>query len=794
MATALLLGAAALSLSAPTSIAYAEQQTPQGDVLVTPDSYQQYLPLTNPKDVSICDDYTAIADENKIYVYDALHAVYRTYTHLKNNEPTMNKVTKLQFADNGDLYFLDASSYLYRLTQSVLDSSTVAMDAENTGFACSTFLIEGNDLYFTNVTMSTHLSRTSLSSLNASTAVNLVDDLDTETAIAYYEGYLYYTDRNMLRHISTQADGAEDKKVCYFPENLKSIAIAADEFCLTDSDGNFYAYNLTQLAFEGQADDVTPIYADEHGGYGALTVYEDYAYVIHEQSVKQYALGERFTQMEIGGASSSEHRLNGATDSYLLGDLLYVADTGNRRISVKSLASGNTTTYATPEGATLVTANEHTFLAANETTAWLYSATGEALATYPTFNGKLVGIAAVYETYYLVTDTNYYYSISLRSVENDNGEPTTKWMLNGVQKENNKTPKLLTADVYGNLYVASSNNVYRYHEEDFLLPTEYGTEICSAIPTAAKKLLVDYRENVYALYGNVLQRFTFGDKSAEFSLGKSLTYTQTIETPVTAIAFSVMENKAYIIYEGALCVQTADLSLPTVQTIETQGVGEKIFAKETAEFSIVETAANAFMVQFDLQTTQGAACFPYQSHGRHTQPKTALKIGETDEYAVLAYFNKATHNYENYLVLKRYITQKPTEEYLKKYSPEEQSVGYLTNAVTLYKFPYLTDLLSVNRLAKNQAVTLIGEINELDYSYFEVLYKDEEGNEQIGFVPKTYVTPFDASPKPTTSTTHGDPTASQESIWRMTFLLLGTAAIGLLLDLLIFRGINKKDD
>ena len=793
-AAAFLFGGAALSLAANATPASAEESAALGDAFVTPGSYQEYLPLTNPKDVAVTDDYTAIADENNIYVYDALKNAYRTYTHAQNSEQMMNQVTKMQFAQSGDLYFLDASSYLYRLPLASIESDTVAMQAENTGFACSTFTIDGNVLYFTNVTGTTQLSRTELSNLNVSTSTILVPSLEMETPIAYYENYLFFVRRYNLYRISAKADDAVIDKVCSLPEALQSISIADDEFCFTDSLGNFYAYNLTQLEFEKDMEDVTPVYQDQSGGYGALTIYEDRVYVLHEQSVKEYEIGKGFTQMEIGGASSSTHRLSGATDAFLLNEELYVADTLNRRISVKNVANGETITYETPEGATLITANESTFLAANETTAWLYSSQGELLATYPTFNGKLVGIAAVYGTYYLVTDTNYYYSIALQTLETDEGETQEKWILSGTQKENNTSPKLLAADVYGNLYVVASNNVYRFREHNFLLPSAYGTEICSAIPTATQKLLVDYRENIYALQGNTLQRFTDGEKSGEFALGKSLTYTQTTQTPITAIAFSVMENATYVIYEGALCIRTADLMLPTVKTIETQGVDATIFAKETAEFSVVETAENAFMVQFDLHATQGADVFPYQSHGRHTQAKTALKIGATKEYAILAYFNATTHQYENYLVLQRYLTQKPTDEYLDDYSSEEQFTGYLTNEVTLYKFPYLTAMLSVDRMAKNQAVTVLGAINNLDYNYYEVCYVDGDGTEKIGFVPQSYVTPFDASPKPTTSTTLGNPTPSEDSIWRMTFLLLGTAAIGMLLDLLIFRGLNKKDD
>ena len=39
------------------------------DELLLPTTYQQYLPLTAPTDVSVSEKYTAIADGNLIYFY-----------------------------------------------------------------------------------------------------------------------------------------------------------------------------------------------------------------------------------------------------------------------------------------------------------------------------------------------------------------------------------------------------------------------------------------------------------------------------------------------------------------------------------------------------------------------------------------------------------------------------------------------------------------------------------------------------------------------------------------------------
>ena len=116
----------------------------------------------------------------------------------------------------------------------------------------------------------------------------------------------------------------------------------------------------------------------------------------------------------------------------------------------------------------------------------------------------------------------------------------------------------------------------------------------------------------------------------------------------------------------------------------------------------------------------------------------------------------------------------------------------MTNALSLYKYPYLTNLLTVTGLTKNQAITLVGEVNDLDYSYYKIRFTDENGNEQTGFIPKPYVTLFDGEPKPTETTVIGNAAPNTDSLGRLLFLLLGAAAICILMDLLILH--KPKDD
>ena len=155
--------------------------------LLSPSSYEEYLPLNAPADVAATEDYTAIADGNVIYVYDRADDVYRKYTH---DTPSQNKIKKIQFADNGKLYFLDASTYLYVLDPEMLSSTeTVDSAVSSKDFVCSTFHISGNVMYFTKTSgSSAQILKTPLSDLNKSSGTALLDDVSQSPTLAFYRG------------------------------------------------------------------------------------------------------------------------------------------------------------------------------------------------------------------------------------------------------------------------------------------------------------------------------------------------------------------------------------------------------------------------------------------------------------------------------------------------------------------------------------------------------------------------------------------------------------------------------
>ena len=792
------------------------------DKLITPTDYEQYLPLTKPMDVAVSGDYTAIADGNVIYVYNRFEGVYRTYTHLINTDPNMtamNVVTELQFSDEGDLYFIDGVPYLHVLTREQLASLGESTVATNTKFPCSSFTIEGEMMYFTHISGTVgSLSYVNINDLTPANASSLTDGIIGKPIVAYYDEAIYYTDYSIrLLRLDLTEENPTPEAVCTFPTAVDSLIISSGDLFVTYTSGSFYVYNLSRLEYAKDAQYVTPTESDERGGYRALSIQGNNVYAIRNESIREYRIGSGFTSYEISANSDSAHRLSGATDSLFIGGKLFFADTGNSRISVRTVSTGELRTYTTPSAPYFVASDSTTFAGANETHVWLFDGSSAEPIKFDNFNGKIVGMTCVYNRYYIVTDTNYYYVIAYLPMANpDSPEETTgeyEWQkMSGKEKTTKLAPALITSDVYGNVYVAAkTGDLYKLTETEFANPESTGIKISN--PTleislkSADKLLIDLNENVYILKENRLLCYEY-DKTAKvctntvtaYELGKTLVYGQTESTPVTSVAFDAVSSEVYLSYTGNLVISTNLIPLSTMKNIRTNGIEKEIFSGGTSEFTVVETSPNAILIAFDLEEFSTLPTgilnnvFPYVSYHREAEPRTALKLGSAGEYAILAVFDSETHTYTNYLTNERYyVTEKSTDEYLVEYKPEEERTGYLTNAVTLYKYPYLTKLLQVSGLTKNQEITLIGEINDLDYSYYRIEYVDESGATQTGFIPKRYVTLFNGEPLTSEKTTYAEKEPNEDELWRLTFLLLGAAAICILTDLLILRRVKNND-
>lgn len=781
--TALALSGTAFGFTQKTAAAQTENETAQ-TTLVAPTTYEQYLSLHEPSDVAVTNDYMAIADGNAIYVYDKKDELYRKYEHDFNKaDPLKNNITKLQFDGDNRLYFLDAT-YLYVLDPNSLESETPTVT--ETKFPCSTFLLEGNTLYYTDVKTEAQLSKIDLtnSEIDVSAAVTLVNKVSSKPTIAYWQNELYYTDGG--KHLyKVNPESKEKSFVAAFENEIVSMFIRDGIFLCSDINGNFFAYSLSDLSASHDAGTLTPI-SKYDGGYSALALLGDYVYAVKDSSVRRYSVKtSSFTDYEICEASQSLHRINGGTETLLSNGFLYVADNGNDRISVYDTTQA---LFKLPipsdVKSSYLAADEKTVLAANASEAVLYDLTpetyGTVLAEFNGFNGTVVGTANVYGKYYFATENNYYY-VAERNETAENG-----WSLTEIKKTSTRYAKLLTADAYGYLYVASGNSVYRYSEAEFLSKVAEGEEVCDSLPVKTEKILVDYAGSVYALCNNQVQKL--GNEGTAYPLNTPLVYSETAN--VQSFTFGIEDNVTYLLYEENYIAKTTALELPTVKNIPVNGADEPIFNDSVSSFVAVRTKPDAMLVEIDISALEGATEFPYLAYNRSVESQTAIRIGQTDKHAVLALYNAKTKTYTFCLALQSDCTELTVSEYRTDY--EEAQAGYLSNDVSLYKFPILSGLPTHARLLRNTELKVLGELISPDYAYYYVAYTDENGQEQTGYIPQAYVLSFDPTHPEPQEVTYGPNTWNVDAIWRLAYLILGTGAICILLDVLILR--KRRDE
>ena len=680
------------------------------DSLFLPSSYEEYLPLSEPSSVAVTENYTAIADGLKIYVYDRLAGSYSYYEH---SESTDKKITQVQFDENGTLYFSVQSMYLYTLSVSTLTAS-------NTGVACNAFDIHGGSIYYTTIAGTTaNIFSRPLSDLSAS-PVSLASNVTDKPALAHNGETLYYTNAGI--YLSRADDPGYTKKLyssaSSSPSAVQSVTFYGDYCYYTDTAKDLYAcrYASADATSEKIAENCSSV----------SSPYNGMIYVVSGKTVKQLNAETRnFTSYEISSSSPSDGRLSSAADCVLSGDTLVALDPGEEsdgdpRLHVLSAATAADRTAKTLH----IRTNNAKYIASDGKTACI--ATGNA-----------DGTLAVYDL--------------------------------------SATP----ADAVAKL------------------PSSAG----ESTPT---KLLVDFDRNVYALQGSSIvkcestERAVNGASAAvsyplNDSETKTFVFSQTSETPVLSVAFGAETGAAYVLYNGDFIAVTYDLPLPTLESIEVSGTDKTLFAEESAVFSVVSCPAKTLLIRFDSASLRDAAYFPYVSHARTEKRISALALAQTDRFMLLAVYDESKNDYYTALAEKSVCSQISSDEYLKD-PPEEflnGGKGYVTNALHLYKYPYLTELFTVTYLPRNAEITVLKRVEKLDWLYYQVEYTDETGKTSTGYLPAAYVTDTKGSTPVADQTTLGGENNNRDLVWRLVYIVLGTLAVCILVDYLILRKYDK---
>ena len=399
---------------------------------------------------------------------------------------------------------------------------------------------------------------------------------------------------------------------------------------------------------------------------------------------------------------------------------------------------------------------------------------------------NVIGATAVYDHYYVLTDSNYCYAFTM---ENGAWSYTETLTLSATPLR----ATAFTSDVYGSLYVAYDNStVYRYTEKELLTAEASGTKLVEGF-TAADKIAVDYESNLYALRDGELTKYIAEEGYAQgeaFTPDYGLVYD---ESPLLrAFTFGINDENTYLLYSNGYVVKTNELQLPTVNPIPVGNAANVVFGTDSTDFTVVTVAQDTVLIEFDMEALKTATDFPYVAFKRIPLAQSALKLGTEGGYSILALSENGNGKYKTYLALNGACTTLQESEYQTAY--DTPKTAYLTNAVSVYKYPYLNELLTNGSVSKDTPIQLLGETIQLDYAYYKIAYTDEDGMQKTGYIPKSFFSESEGEIPSFETVIYGETASNTDSVWRLAYILLGLGVIGILTDVLLLKKSKQDQD
>lgn len=719
--TALSLGAAVAGFACSlTANAEYVAITSASSSLIIPQDYSQYLNLSSPSACAVSSGYIAIADSNKIYVYNKLTRTYGEYTHGYNGDPSLNNVAQIDFCADGYLYFTDASTYLYKLDMDGLTSS-------RTGITCSTFTCSNYTIYFATI-VNGRVTIASAGSDNPDmSAVSVIYTLNTYSSPSVCcdsGGNLYFTDGIYLYDNTASA-------IVNLPlEGSVTASVYLDGvFYFCDSTGRLSLYNYAAATVESYYD----------GAYCSLDFYDGSLYTVNAASVEQYSCSDgAFTDYRICSASSAVGRLNGACDAALVDNTLLIAESGNARVTVYDGDDNSFSVFYPEFVPENIAADSLTVLVSGEQDIGIYNYSGEVKYTYSDFarGEELRGATNVYGTYYLVTSGNTFVKIY-----KENGTYTAA----KISKQLSGVCDSLSSDVYGNLIVKTTDGaVYTFSEDAFMSAVDSGS-LEYTFPSSVNGFFSDYRGDVFGISGSSL----ISDCGTTVSISSAGCVYQADESPVK-VAACFERRGGYIVYENYV-VYAPSLGVPTLNDIPTESSGSEVFASGAAELRAVNIKKNAVEIFFDFSEYEGATTFPYSTHERISEDEKAVVMAETSIYYVVGVVSESTNKYKTGIVLKSSCEE--LDSSLLQYSlTEYDTCGYTTNDIPLYRYACFAS--EVAQLKKGAEAIIFYAIDlgngfdfcKVGYSYNGIYYE--------GYLPKAYLIPTDETDEQTTTVSY----------------------------------------
>ncbi len=696
-----------LALLVPLALPAASHAAGSGETLVLPASREQYLELEAPSWAAFSDEHLAIVDGSTLYLFDRGTQSYKEVALERD-------VTQIGFS--GDRLFLsdrDAGTLGFYEYDYGSGSLNKIPDVN-----CSTFCIDGDILYTATVGGDrTAIGKFSISALGAH---NYAENLGTVprhvtpsmtvsggTLYCAFNEAVYFVDGGQIDNenpfwLSQNPSSAED---------VRAVCALGGEFYYTSHGERGGLYRRGQ--------DV-PILEDNTLGY--LFSYGEKLYVVAGRAVREIALNEEgatFTDYEISSASASKNRLSGAVDTAMADGTVVWADSGNRRVTVRredgtydNLPVAGTPTLVSTDGSLIAAAaGNRIFYGTN------------SLETYLETAEPVRGIACVYGYLYYVTETAY------GCLAPDSEAPAE------VFHSGHGSPAALTADAYGDLFVAMSDRrVFRFSEQEFTLESGEGTVVCT-LPEGYSSLRADSEGDLLYLVGDDL--FLHGTSAPILTLGHDYVHTKEAGSPL-AFALGFETDSAYFLF-GNYAVRADGLPVSTLKTIPAEDSFREISRPHTADgVRKVTVSKSEIGIMADLSVLEdGSEYFEYAGRDRIRQTAEGIVLAETETHRVVALYE----NNRSCVYLFRLDGAKPLSPL-----PHEEKTGtmFVTNEVYLYHFPALlydgaadVPTHAPEPLARGTRVELVEQVEAPERGYAYVRTGGAEGYLPLSYLSET---------------------------------------------------------
>lgn len=702
-----LSGRALESPASPERITVAESN------LFLPSSFEQYLSLTDPIDVSFSEDYIAIADGKNIHLYDREKEQYFLYSHPYD-------LSSLQFSEKA-LFFSDRNAQLYQLDPEKFLTEE-GYTASLTSVPASAFLLEGNYLFAAAVTNKVSLYNFSLDEpLDMAHRLGLAEELDHNVTpcLAYYDSTLYCAVGVSLYSFDLKTYERHNSYLFHDKDvsGLSSVCFFRGEMYFTIKNSSNSLPNGLYIA--NREGDPTCLLQEE--GFSALTVFQDELYAVCGNAVVRFSFAEEGvsrSDYEISSSSQSVNRLAQGKQIVRGGDLLLLSDGVRQQgVTVYSFSEGKYSYLNVPSAPSLIATDGEKIAVASADgkTISLFDKTGTPLYTH-SVSTTVVGIAVVYGKCYYVTG-NGGYGVAERDAP-------------FIYREHSVSlPYALTSDLYGNLYVGYGNGaIYSFTEKTFTSGMTNGVLREFAFPIDYTSLRSDYEGNLYALSGNDLycngQKLSVIDHTGIVSREGDL-------TPLS-FALGFEDERVYFLYDDFVASSDA-LAFPTLTNIGTEDVREEIFGN--GELSFVTIRQGAVGIETDPeQIKSGVSLFPYLGKTRMEEETNALLLAQTEDYFLVVLF-KENRNDSTFLIRKGFCDKVDESEYSRAASGE----CYLTTDATCSLYPCAMSALRSDKLQRAQKVSLLAVVNAGEGEYAHISYL-QDGEEKVGYLPYSFLT------------------------------------------------------